>query len=266
MNCNTSVWPSESLHCGKRDPIRPWKRVLMNGERASPFGPMLSYIYIPNSKPYTRIVLPHRERYRCFRFLFSPFFSFFFSFPPLAFQPASHQIEQFSRCSCSPPRYSSPRLFSTFHDSSKIPSQPLNHSHLEILNYRIISRERIQKLSNPIDYAYSSKDCSTVKKKKERKKETAMKVSNSTPPRCLEKGGKRGGHSLDSLEKVSGVREKEETHGEIGVRKGVERCCKTERRGGENGAEGGRESKEGLNGDGERGGEVRRGKTDRGYI
>lgn len=50
----------------------------MNGERASPFGPMLSYIYIPNSKPYTRIVLPHRERYRCFRFLFSPFFSFFF--------------------------------------------------------------------------------------------------------------------------------------------------------------------------------------------
>lgn len=112
MNCNTSVWPSESLHCGKRDPIRPWKRVLMNGERASPFGPMLSYIYIPNSKPYTRIVLPHRERYRCFRFLFSPFFSFFFSFPPLAFQPASHQIEQFSRCSCSP-CYSSPRLFST---------------------------------------------------------------------------------------------------------------------------------------------------------
>ena len=79
MNCNTSVWPSESLHCGKRDPIRPWKRVLMNGERASPFGPMLSYIYIPNSKPYTRIVLPHRERYRCFRFLFSPFFFLFHS-------------------------------------------------------------------------------------------------------------------------------------------------------------------------------------------
>lgn len=151
------------------------------------------------------------------------------------------------------------------YDSSKIPSQPLNHSHLEILNYRIISRKRIQKLSNPIDYAYSSKDCSTVKKKKERKKETAMKVSNSTPPRCLEKGGKRGGHSLDSLEKVSGVREKEETHGEIGVRKGVERCCKTERGGG-NGAEGGRESKEGLNGDGERGGEVRRGKTNEGIY
>lgn len=34
---------------------------------------------------------------------------------------------------------------------------------------------------------------------------------------------------MDSLEKVSGVREKEETHGEIGVRKGVERCCKIER-------------------------------------
>lgn len=166
-----------------------------------------------------------------FSISFLSFLFFFFSFPPLAFQPASHQIEQFSRCSCSPPRYSSPRLFSTFHDSSKIPSQPLNHSHLEILNYRIISKERIQKLSNPIDYAYSSKGCSTVKKKKERKKETAMKVSNSTPPRCLEKGGKRGGHSLDSLEKVSGVREKEETHGEIGVRKGVERCCKTERGG-----------------------------------
>lgn len=160
-------------------------------------------------------------------FDFFSLLSFLFFFFP-SFQPASHQIEQFSRCSCSL-RYSSPRLFSTFHDSSKIPSQPLNHSHLEILNYRIISRERIQKLSNPIDYAYSSKDCSTVKKKKERKKETAMKVSNSTPPRCLEKGGKRGGHSLDSLEKVSGVREKEETHGEIGVRKGVERCCKTER-------------------------------------
>lgn len=262
MNCNTSVWPSESLHCGKRDPIRPWKRVLMNGERASPFGPMLSYIYIPNSKPYTRIVLPHRERYRCFRFLFSPFFSFFFLSLLSTCLPPDRTIFALLLFSS--------LFFPSFilYDSSKIPSQPLNHSHLEILNYRIISRERIQKLSNPIDYAYSSKDCSTVKKKKERKKkpeETAMKVSNSTPPRCLEKGGKRGGHSLDSLEKVSGVREKEETHGEIGVRKGVERCCKTERGGG-NGAEGGRESKEGLNGDGERGGEVRRGKTDRGYI
>lgn len=100
MNCNTSVWPSESLHCGKRDPIRPWKRVLMNGERASPFGPMLShiYIYIPNSKPYTRIVLPHRKKHRCFRFFFSFFFFSLLSFPPPRVQPASHQIEQF--CSC----------------------------------------------------------------------------------------------------------------------------------------------------------------------
>lgn len=119
-------------------------------------------------------------------------FFFFFSFPPLAFQPASHQIEQFSRCSCSP-CYSSPCLFSTFHDSSKIPS--LNHSHLEILNYRI-SRERIQKLSNPIDYAYSSKDCSTVKKKKERKKKTrrdgheGVELYSTSLPR--ERGKARG--------------------------------------------------------------------------
>ena len=39
-----------------------------------------------------------------------------------------------------------------------------------------------------------------------------------------------------------------------------------QRGGGGNGAEGGRESKEGLNGDGERGGEVRRGKTNEGIY
>lgn len=82
------------------------------------------------------------------------------------------------------------------YDSSKIPSQPLNHSHLEILNYRIISRERIQKLSNPIDYAYSSKDCSTVKKKKERKKKTrrdgheGVELYSTSLPR--ERGKARG--------------------------------------------------------------------------
>lgn len=203
----------------------------MNGERASPFGPMLSYIYIPNSKPYTRIVLPHRERYRCFRFLFSPFFSFFFSFPPLAFQPASHQIEQFSRCSCSP-CYSSPRLFST------IPRKfHLNPLITPIWKFWIIElyleREFRSFPIRSITLTLRKTVRLWKRKKKGRKKpeETAMKVSNSTPPRCLEKGGKRGGHSLDSLEKVSGVREKEETHGEIGVRKGVERCCKTERGG-----------------------------------
>ena len=82
------------------------------------------------------------------------------------------------------------------YDSSKIPSQPLNHSHLEILNYRIISKERIQKLSNPIDYAYSSKDCSTVKKKKERKKKTrrdgheGVELYSTSLPR--ERGKARG--------------------------------------------------------------------------
>lgn len=82
------------------------------------------------------------------------------------------------------------------YDSSKIPSQPLNHSHLEILNYRIISRERIQKLSNPIDYAYSSKGCSTVKKKKERKKKTrrdgheGVELYSTSLPR--ERGKARG--------------------------------------------------------------------------
>lgn len=102
MNCNTSVWPSESLHCGKRDPIRPWKRVLMNGERASPFGPMLSYIYLTRNHilvscyPIGRGIVV---------FDFFSFLSFFF--PPHGFQPTSHQIEQFSPCSCFLPRYSS---------------------------------------------------------------------------------------------------------------------------------------------------------------
>lgn len=200
----------------------------MNGERALPFGPMLSYIYIYLTRNHTLVsCYPIGRGIVVFDFFSLLSFLFFF-FPSAGLS------------TCLPPDRTifalllfSLLFFPSFilYDSSKIPSQPLNHSHLEILNYRIISRKRIQKLSNPIDYAYSSKDCSTVKKKKERKKETAMKVSNSTPPRCLEKGGKRGGHSLDSLEKVSGVREKEETHGEIGVRKGVERCCKTERGG-----------------------------------
>lgn len=44
-------------------------------------------------------------------FDFFSLLSFLFFFFP-SFQPASHQIEQFSRCSCSP-CYSSPRLFST---------------------------------------------------------------------------------------------------------------------------------------------------------
>lgn len=195
MNCNTSVWPSESLHCGKRDPIRPWKRVLMNGERALPFGPMLSYIYIPNSKPYTRIVLPHRERYRCFRFLFSPFFSFFFLSLRWPFNLPPTRSNNFRVAPVLlvilPLVYS---LSSTI--PRKFHSQPLNHSHLEILNYRIISRERIQKLSNPIDYAYSSKGCSTVKKKKERKKKTrrdgheGVELYSTSLPR--ERGKARG--------------------------------------------------------------------------
>lgn len=54
-----------------------------------------------------------------------------------------------------------------------------------------------------------------------------MKVSNYST--SLPRKGESKGHSLDSLEKVSCVREKEETHGEIGVRKGVERCCEMER-------------------------------------
>lgn len=54
-----------------------------------------------------------------------------------------------------------------------------------------------------------------------------MKVSNYFT--SLPRKGESEGHSLDSLEKVSCVREKEETHGEIGVRKGVERCCEMER-------------------------------------
>lgn len=54
-----------------------------------------------------------------------------------------------------------------------------------------------------------------------------MKVSNYST--SLPRKGESEGHSLDSLEKVSCVREKEETHGEIGVRKGVERCCEMER-------------------------------------
>lgn len=64
MNCNTSVWPSKSLHCGKRDPIRPRKRALMNGERALPFGPNRTKAY---SFAAYRATPSHGSRCACSR-------------------------------------------------------------------------------------------------------------------------------------------------------------------------------------------------------
>lgn len=53
----------------------------MNGERASPFGPMLSHIYIPNSKPYTRIVYTPSKEASLFSIFLLLFSFLFFSSP-----------------------------------------------------------------------------------------------------------------------------------------------------------------------------------------